>query len=339
MKAQRRHELQTNDLADWLSRTINQAQPHAKLIAGLAVAAVLVVLAVVYLSGRADKQMGPAWEEYYQAAAMEGAEQRIQELKRVADLYPDTPAGLWALQTAGDAQLMRGADLFYKNRLDGEDELQKAESSFLAVLDKASDLPGDEGTMLRRRATWGLAQTYESLAEVDKAIEQYDAVAKTWPDSALGKASAKRVEYLNGMRDWFGWYASIDPKSITPTPRRGRQPPGSEPPRQPQPYDDLPDDPDLNLPGPLGLGDIPFDLDGGADSTDETPDDSGPLGLNPESLDPEDSSPAGLFPDDPSSDDLAPAGGADVEPAGSGNDAGDAPPDSGAATTDEDGGS
>ena len=39
MKTERRHELQTNDLADWLGRKIDSARPHAKVISGIAIVA------------------------------------------------------------------------------------------------------------------------------------------------------------------------------------------------------------------------------------------------------------------------------------------------------------
>jgi hypothetical protein len=280
MKAQRRHELQTNELADWLAQVIAQVQPHINKILIGAVAAVLVILGVVYLSGRTGVSSGRAWDEYYKANSMREEEQRINELARVADEYSGTIAGVWARQAAGDARLLRGTNLSYRKRADGHAELEKAKSDFLAVLNEASSYGKLKGDELKLRAKWGLAQTYESLAELDKAIENYEDVAKTWPTSVFGKAAKEHAEYLHGMSGWFEWYAKKDPSTVKPTSRAPIFDPGFEHPKSGASVPDgtAPKDPlDLSPPGDVDFGDLtpkPEDLDPAppaGDTPDSTP--------------------------------------------------------------------
>jgi len=253
MKAERRHELQHNALADWLGGVVEQAKPHAGVIVGVIAAVVLAVVAYAYFSNSAPTRRGPAWDAYFRATDIEGFEQRVKELNRVAEENPGTPVGLWAQLTVGDSRLLEGTNKSFKQRLAGEEELSKAIDHYENVAQAAVKLSPAQGEELHRRALWGLAQTHESLAEPEIAIEEYEDIAKRWPDSAFGKAAAARAKKLSGMQAWFEWYASVDPSTIKRT-QRDRQPPlDFTPPRRPQPYDDLPDDPDLTLPGPLDL--------------------------------------------------------------------------------------
>lgn len=252
MKAERRHELQTNDLAGWLSQVIKDVQPYStQIMVGIGVLALLIV-GVLYLSNRSQGHSATAWDDYYVASSIEEPEQRIAELRRVADQNPDSIAGVWALQTAADTRLLRGANLSYKDREKGEEELLKAKEMFQEVLKKATSFPASEGDMLRRGAMFGLAQTYESLAEPDKAIEQYEEISQTWPESAMGKTAAKRIDYLKSLSDWYEWYASVDPSKIERTMQQDQRP-------QSKPVEDdllLPST-DLNRPG--SGGDLSFD--------------------------------------------------------------------------------
>jgi hypothetical protein len=253
MKAERRHELQHNELADWLGGVIDQAKPHAGVIVGVIAAAVLALVAVAFFSQNRGTRGGPAWDAYFRGSEIETFEQRVKELNRVAEDHPRSPAGVWAQLTVGDSRLLEGTNKSYKDRAAGEEEISKAIDNYNDVEKAASGLPKAQSEELRRRAMWGLAQAHEALSQPDEAIEMYEKLAKQWPESAFGKAAAARAKKLSSMQEWFTWYAGVDPKSIKPT-QRDRQPPlDFTPPRQPQPYDDLPDDPDLSLPGPLDL--------------------------------------------------------------------------------------
>jgi hypothetical protein len=307
MKAERRHELQHNELADWLAGVIDQTKPHAGVIVAVIGAAILAVVAFAYFSRGGDARRGPAWDAYFQAAEIETFEQRVKDLERVAKDHPGTPAGLWAQITAGDARLLEGTNKSYKDRLAGEEEISKAIDNFKNVEEAAAKLPAAQSEELRLRAMWGLAQAHEALSEPQEAIEQYEQIAKLWPESAFGKTSAVQAKKLSAMEDWFAWYAKVDPKTIPPT-RRERQ----------SPIDLQPDPNDIetSLPGPLDLfpptGTLEDRLGGPAEpSTDETPGET-PSEQPPASETPVDdagNSDAAPATDKPGADEATPEGG------------------------------
>ena len=290
MKAERRHELQTNALADWLNKTFTKLQPHANTILIGALLVVLAIVAVVMLTNRSSNRGAGAWGAYYQATVVEDDDKRITELLGVSENHPDTAAGLWARLMAGEARLVRGNNASFKDRAEGREDLDKAQMDFEAVIKGADKLSKKENSLLLQRGHWGLARTFEALAMHDEAVEQYQKLAEGWPEDALGKAAADKAEYLEGMSEWFTWYASVDPTKIKTSATREGIPDfgggdfgtgGNSPlgPYRPPEDTALPDDDDFSLPDPLslpGLDDLNFD-DDPATTTDEntTPDASG----------------------------------------------------------------
>ena len=93
MKAERRHELQTNALADWLAKTIQKVQPHANTILIGALLVIVAIVAVVMLSGRSSGRSDGAWNEYFQATIYEDPEKRLKDVSCVAERPPATTPG------------------------------------------------------------------------------------------------------------------------------------------------------------------------------------------------------------------------------------------------------
>ena len=65
MKTQRRHELQTNQLADRIGVYLQKVRPYQKqILYGVAAVAVLGG-AVLYLSSQQQAKAGVSWQEYF----------------------------------------------------------------------------------------------------------------------------------------------------------------------------------------------------------------------------------------------------------------------------------
>jgi len=101
MKAERRHELQDNELASWLGQHLEQLKPYARMV----VAIFVLSLAVAVAGGwwmrdqAATVQMG--WNEFYQAFSSRDSD----KLKNVAERYAGTQVAIWARQAEADIQL------------------------------------------------------------------------------------------------------------------------------------------------------------------------------------------------------------------------------------------
>jgi len=238
MKTQRRHELQTNKLADQIGVYLQMVRPYQKQILYGVVAVAVAGAAVLYLSGQQQARAGASWADYFVAMV----EQRPEALDEVARLHSGSPAALWARQAAGDMKLMTGASLLYRDRKEAFKNLRDAEKDLLAVEREAAGYP-----MLLQRARYGLAQTYESLCEVEKARDYFKKVASAEPNSALGNLAQRRHDQLAGRETerWFAWFEKQEPK-----PPAGAMPADGREPQVPFDLGDLPDRPDSSFPQP-----------------------------------------------------------------------------------------
>jgi hypothetical protein len=224
MKGQRRHELQTNELADRLGRYVQAAKPYQNLIAGVLLVIVAGVGSILYFTGQARAKAARGWSDYFSAATTNDA----TALEEVAVMHGDTTASLWAQQAAGDVKLSLGSSTRLTNKDEAEKQLRDAIKIFQDVEAKAGDRK-----MLLQRARLGMATAYESLCELEKAKSQYEEAARVDPDSAIGQVAQQRVEELSrsAMRRWYAWFERQE----------------FQPPTPPQQLDD-----ELGLPDDLG---------------------------------------------------------------------------------------
>ncbi|MBC8875210.1 MAG: hypothetical protein H8E44_37790 [Planctomycetes bacterium] len=237
MKTQRRHELQTNELADYLGKYLQQIQPYSRHITiGLGLVVVAIIAGVYYSNMRAARQ-GAGWSDYLAAFGSEDSD----ALEEVAKLHGGTTAALWSLQSAGDIKLAMGTRQIFTDRDEAEESLKDAEEHFLAVEKDATGHP-----QLVQRAKYGLAQVNESLCKIDKARTYYDEVAKLAPDSALGKSAKRRHDRLanKSVEGWYAWFERQE-SSMPPMPPGG--PMGG--PDVSDDLDMLPARPDISFPG------------------------------------------------------------------------------------------
>jgi hypothetical protein len=299
MKTQRRHELQTNDLAVWLTEAVETAKPYAKLVAGILIAAAVLLTFYVVMSGRSLQKEETGWTQYFKATSSP----KIEDLADVVRDYPNTSVAYWSHLTLGDRHLNEGVELRFKDWGKAEVELRAAIESYRAAMNSSEPL-------VQQRAALGLAQTYETQQELDKAREHYQAVADQWPDTIYGDLASKRLADLNSQptKKFYDWFAGQEPK------------------------------PPLEGEGLAPGTQIPFELDSGdAKPAGEKPQSSGPPPVTPGAAQPIEEEPP-TSTDEPASatepaESTEPAAGEPGDEEGSGKEesAGDQPP----ATPDE----
>lgn len=224
MKTERRHELQTNVLADWLGEKIDALKPYSTAISATLLAVAVGVFAFVYWSQKNQARQAQGWKRYFNALEESGREDADEGLRNVADDYAKLPPGEWSRLSLADAQLAKGVDQLFNDRAASRQTLDDAVESYRAVLDAA---PPD--SPLAERATLGLAEAYESKNDLDEAREQYRALIERWPDGAFTALAQERLDDLDrkGTKDFYDWFARQSPKPKTP---KGPGKPGERPP-------------------------------------------------------------------------------------------------------------
>jgi hypothetical protein len=249
MKSEKRHELQKNELADWIGNHAEGASEYFWPIVGGVVAAFALAVGIAWYMNTREATAAVAWHKYYQAHA---ELERDAELKQVADDYASSAAAHWAKLGFADLNLARGANLLFKEKSEGNSKLLEAEKAYQDVLDKARD------PELITRAQFGMARTKESRCQPEDARKYYEMVAKAEKDSPLGKAAARSAARMADPKtvEFLAWFAKAQPRKPTPVGHGGM--PGMPPFNVPT---DLPERPDLSLPGPLNIdpGKLPGD--------------------------------------------------------------------------------
>ena len=236
MKTKRRHDLQTNELADWIGTQIEAVKPYSQYIVGGAIAIALVIGLFIMTTSQQRQKKEEAWNDYFAAIH----ERSPDKLAKVAQNHPTTVAAQWASQVAGNIYLNEGISELTSDRETAVETLEKAKKSFEAVL-KSSDVK----PLLRQKAQFGLAQVYESLGEIEDAKKYYKQVAEAAGEGAFGRLATDGITRLEdpSAPDFYELLATYKP----PPPDTGSM--TVEDPDPLAEFPDLPRRPDLSFPG------------------------------------------------------------------------------------------
>ena len=193
MKSTRKHELQTNELADWLGRQIEFAKPHARTIA-YGAAAVIVIGAglVYYLSTHGSAQEAAA-------AAFNNAQGK-GDIQALRDFVRENP----------DAVQVTAAKLLLAERLlsevvggikaaPGEDAKAKA-ASLLAEARDLDEQVAKSSEKFEPMARVGLALVTVQEGNVEKGTAALQEVVQKWPQSIAAAQAKSHLEMLSGYK-------------------------------------------------------------------------------------------------------------------------------------------
>ena len=207
MQSDRRHELETNALADSVAALADRLRPHLGSL-GLVVALVVIALGAWNI---VESRRVAAREESWDAcsAAINGGQPAAVE--EAVARYAGSPAAQWARLILADAALEQGVQALVTNRAQGEERLRAAETAYAAVLASA---PLEA---VAERATFGLAKARESLGRLDEARPGYEVIVREHPSSPLRPLAEERVAALGraATRQWYDWLASQKPAPPT----------------------------------------------------------------------------------------------------------------------------
>ena len=227
MQSDRRHELESNALADSVAALADRVRPHARTIGLIAALAVVALAAWNLVESRRAAAREESWDAC-SAAINAGQPAAVED---AANRYAGTPAAQWARLILADAALEQGVQMLVADRPQGEQRLRAAESGYAGVL-AAAPLAA-----VAERATFGLAKARESLGFLDEARRGYEVIVREHPAGPMRTFAEERISALGreSTRQWYDWIASQKPVPPAadgaapkpPTPAAGPGEPGA----------------------------------------------------------------------------------------------------------------
>jgi hypothetical protein len=208
MKSERRHELEHNELLNWLNKTFSSIKPYLNLILGLAVFLAVIYLAYAWWRSHATTQTAASWNALYKA----GGDPKI--LDDVITKYPRTTVAQAANLKMADFYLANGCNSLFENKSVGEAQIARAIQLYRIVL------ADNRNPLIREQAMFGLARACEANSDLAEAVKQYEELAKQWPQGAYATHAAAAIERLNkqSSKAWYDRFAKFEAKPAAEQP-------------------------------------------------------------------------------------------------------------------------
>ena len=204
MKSERRHELQHNELAEWLAKTVLTIKPYQNMIFLAVLLGLGLAVAYTLWARLAAAETAKAWDAV--GAAMGTGE--LADLVGVVEQYPGTNAAHMAAVVMADYYLADGCNELFSNKANAQDKLNKAIRLYDSIIEQC------QFPSIVERATFGLARAKEAKGKLESAEKLYQEVAAQWPDGAYAGASTKRAADLNrpATKKFYDDFRDFDPK-------------------------------------------------------------------------------------------------------------------------------
>ncbi|MFK7769480.1 MAG: tol-pal system YbgF family protein [Mariniblastus sp.] len=174
-----------------LDKFLEDIKPHLTTIGLVAVAAFLGFLLIAFMMQNSFQATANQWRDLNTSTAVALRTSDLKGWQKVASDYPDSQAGLWALQLAGDRQLGTGLEQFAADQEGGLSLVKMAKENFQKIVDSTAP---SKTTMLQRRSVFSLAYACESLGEFENAKKLYEQLVEEAPDSAFAESALRGIK-------------------------------------------------------------------------------------------------------------------------------------------------
>ena len=179
--------------------------PYLGTIVFALVAGFLAFALVAFLLRSSADSKAFEWRELNSASSIARQSGNISEWTRVADKYPDSKAGLWASQFAGDFQLREGLSTLMTDQKAGFGMIEKSKTFFQSVIDAPAS---SKTAMLEQRSHFSLAYAHESLGQFAESKALYQKLIDEAPNSAFA-GHAERGLSRSSSGDYTDLYAKF----------------------------------------------------------------------------------------------------------------------------------
>jgi hypothetical protein len=234
MKAEHRHELKTNALADMLGRTWRAIKTgpsrHGLLLAGIAIA-VVVVAGTGYFVWKSHKESRSAlWvkmddiqRQLDESSDPDDVKKTLDEAKSTADANAGTMPARGLRFKRARALLRMGLDRLASDKRDeAVKDVQEARRLFS---DLTSDPSGkDNDSLLVQEAVMSVAVADESLGSLEEAKNGYKKITDTYRSGPFGDMAEKRLKALENSAshgetvDFYNKLGAVTKTDVLPPP-------------------------------------------------------------------------------------------------------------------------
>jgi len=191
MKAERRHELHQNDLAQWLSKMAQWGKAHGNhLTAGVLIVA-LGFFAWMLIGNHLQSRKDAVPESFRQAMMVADMDQRLVELKEVAE---QDRSPFWAAKASLDVGNLYALKLVSADKTDAAQQQEwtdQATKFYTRAADVAAGHPGLES--LAAQGYLGLGQLAANARRFDDAEALYRKALATAPEGYPAHTYAEAV--------------------------------------------------------------------------------------------------------------------------------------------------
>jgi hypothetical protein len=201
MKTERRHELETNELADSLSHWIDGIRPYRNTIIGAIILVVVVGWGGILVTRRNTAQTAMAWEECFQVLNQRSGDP-VLGLTQLSEQYENSPVGLWSQVLAADIDLQEGTRLLFSDTVVARSKLNASVEAYREILKRS------QSDDLEQRARYGLARATESLCDVSEAKELYQSIVTRWAHCPFSEIAEQRAKDLGRTetKEFYDWF-------------------------------------------------------------------------------------------------------------------------------------
>ncbi len=208
MKSERRHDLETNDLAVRMKDAIEGSKPYLlQIVGGAAIVVLLFALWTAWGSTSSATEQ-EAWDKFLLASYSSDPE--MLDMKRLAENsdYSGTTVPEWAYLMWCDRQLLLASQTYLADRSATTSRLKKIQGIYESLATSATV------AQIRDRAKYGLAQVYEMQDKLGDAESKYEQVTGDLTPLASNRAEQLKIEEV---QESCKWLATAElPKRETP---------------------------------------------------------------------------------------------------------------------------
>jgi tetratricopeptide (TPR) repeat protein len=179
-------ELEKNELAEWADKHFGSLRTHGNTILLAILAALLLTMLGAYWMASRNASKSEPWRQLQVASASYGGpvgDRQTSHYELVAEQFPDSLAGLWALQMAGDEDLRMGLSKMVSAREEGLKQIERARKSLQKIQESTLQKP----ELLVERSLFSLGYALESAGKFDDAKAAYQRLLEALPDSTMAK--------------------------------------------------------------------------------------------------------------------------------------------------------